>query len=50
MRENRFIHKLPMEFSVRADVRNVAGCSKRLSGKAAASEDRRRTLWGTLRI
>ena len=26
------------------------GCSKRLSSKAAASEDRRRTLWGTLRI
>jgi hypothetical protein len=26
------------------------GYSKRLSSKAAASEDRRRTLWGTLRI
>jgi hypothetical protein len=27
-----------------------AGCSERRSSKAAASEDRRRTLWGTLRI
>ena len=27
-----------------------AGCSERPSSKAAASEDRRRTLWGTLRI
>jgi hypothetical protein len=28
----------------------AAGCSKRLSSKAAVSEDRRRTLWGTLKI
>jgi hypothetical protein len=28
----------------------LTGCSKRLSSKAAVSEDRRRTLWGTLRI
>jgi hypothetical protein len=27
-----------------------AGCSKRPFSKAAASEDRKRTLWGTLRI
>src|SRR5580765_4061653 len=27
-----------------------AGCSKRPFSKAAASEDRRRTLWGTFRI
>ena len=32
------------------DVTIVSGSSKRLSSKAAASEDRRRTLWGTLRI
>ena len=27
-----------------------AGCSKRPSSKTAASEDLRRTLWGTLRV
>jgi hypothetical protein len=27
-----------------------AGCSKRLSSKAAASEGPKRTLWGTLRV
>jgi len=27
-----------------------AGCFKRQPSKAAASEDRRQTLWGTLRI
>jgi len=26
--------------------KTLAGCSKMSSGKAAASEDRRRTLWG----
>jgi hypothetical protein len=30
--------------------KNHAGCSKGPSSKAAASDDRRRTLWGTLRI
>jgi len=28
----------------------LAGCSESSSSKAVASEDRRRTLWGTLRI
>jgi hypothetical protein len=37
-------------FHIGVDVNKVSGCSKRLSSKAAASEDRRRTLWGTLRI
>jgi hypothetical protein len=32
------------------DVNKASGCSKRPSGKANASEDRRRPLWGTLRI
>ena len=36
---------------VPAQQKNIyAGCSKRPFSKAAASEDRRRTLWGTLRI
>jgi len=33
-----------MESSQRADVKIVAGCSKRPSSKAAASEEARRTL------
>jgi hypothetical protein len=32
------------------DAKIVSGCSKRPFSKAATSEDRRRTLWGTLRI
>jgi hypothetical protein len=44
----------PREFREAARVAQqehmLAGCSKRPFSKAAASEDRRRTLWGTLRI
>jgi hypothetical protein len=36
--KTRFIHKMPMESSVGADVKIVAGCSKRPFSKAAASE------------
>jgi hypothetical protein len=36
------MHKSSMESSMGTDVKIIAGCSKRLSSKAAASEDRRR--------
>ena len=48
--ETHSIHKSSTESSMGTDVKIIAGCSKRLSSKAAASEDRRGTLWGTLRI
>jgi hypothetical protein len=48
--EPHSIHKSSMASSMGTDVKIIAGYSKRLSRKAAASEDRRRTLWGALRI
>jgi hypothetical protein len=46
----QFMHNTPIESDRRADDKIAAGCSKNPSSKAATSEDRRRTLWGTLRI
>ena len=44
LRKNSLNTPVPLESSYDADARITRGCSKRLSSKAAASEEARRTL------